>query len=252
MTSSSASFVGCASHSAERQPVPRIQSPRRGCERTRSSASASVSTPSSRTSRWASDQVGKWTCESVNAGSTQRPRRSTTSGLGRAVSCVPTPPAIRSPAMASARARGSAGSIVRTTPFSRIMGGDCSVERREHDRPRRGERQRFRGREEFLFQSTRAARLLGGHGGRTSSPGLRTRPASASACSAAIRRAVLMWRSSATTTPWWTLSTRPRWPPAARRTAPPGIRAHYHENYYGAFVHDADGNNIEAVCQKPQ
>jgi len=33
---------------------------------------------------------------------------------------------------------------------------------------------------------------------------------------------------------------------------PPGIRAHYHENYYGAFVHDADGNNIEAVCQKPQ
>jgi catechol 2,3-dioxygenase-like lactoylglutathione lyase family enzyme len=32
----------------------------------------------------------------------------------------------------------------------------------------------------------------------------------------------------------------------------PGIRAHYHENYYGAFVHDPDGNNIEAVCQKPQ
>jgi catechol 2,3-dioxygenase-like lactoylglutathione lyase family enzyme len=33
---------------------------------------------------------------------------------------------------------------------------------------------------------------------------------------------------------------------------PPGIRAHYHENYYAAFVHDADGNNIEAVCQAPQ
>jgi catechol 2,3-dioxygenase-like lactoylglutathione lyase family enzyme len=32
----------------------------------------------------------------------------------------------------------------------------------------------------------------------------------------------------------------------------PGIRAHYHEHYYGAFVLDADGNNIEAVCQKPQ
>ncbi len=32
----------------------------------------------------------------------------------------------------------------------------------------------------------------------------------------------------------------------------PGIRAHYHENYYGAFVLDADGNNIEAVCQQPQ
>jgi catechol 2,3-dioxygenase-like lactoylglutathione lyase family enzyme len=32
----------------------------------------------------------------------------------------------------------------------------------------------------------------------------------------------------------------------------PGIREHYHEHYYGAFVLDADGNNIEAVCQKPQ
>jgi len=33
---------------------------------------------------------------------------------------------------------------------------------------------------------------------------------------------------------------------------PPGLRTHYHEHYYGAFVLDADGNNIEAVCQKPQ
>jgi catechol 2,3-dioxygenase-like lactoylglutathione lyase family enzyme len=31
----------------------------------------------------------------------------------------------------------------------------------------------------------------------------------------------------------------------------PGIRAHYHPNYYGAFVRDADGHNIEAVCHKP-
>jgi catechol 2,3-dioxygenase-like lactoylglutathione lyase family enzyme len=31
----------------------------------------------------------------------------------------------------------------------------------------------------------------------------------------------------------------------------PGLRPHYHENYYGAFVHDADGNNIEAVCHTP-
>lgn len=27
----------------------------------------------------------------------------------------------------------------------------------------------------------------------------------------------------------------------------PGVREHYHPNYYGAFVHDPDGNNIEAV-----
>lgn len=28
----------------------------------------------------------------------------------------------------------------------------------------------------------------------------------------------------------------------------PGVRAHYHPAYYGAFVLDPDGNNIEAVC----
>jgi catechol 2,3-dioxygenase-like lactoylglutathione lyase family enzyme len=33
---------------------------------------------------------------------------------------------------------------------------------------------------------------------------------------------------------------------------PPGIRAHYHPTYYGAFVLDADGNNVEAVCHKPE
>ncbi len=28
----------------------------------------------------------------------------------------------------------------------------------------------------------------------------------------------------------------------------PGLRPHYHPNYYGAFVLDPDGHNIEAVC----
>jgi catechol 2,3-dioxygenase-like lactoylglutathione lyase family enzyme len=32
----------------------------------------------------------------------------------------------------------------------------------------------------------------------------------------------------------------------------PGIRKNYHPNYYGAFVLDPDGHNIEAVCQSPQ
>lgn len=32
----------------------------------------------------------------------------------------------------------------------------------------------------------------------------------------------------------------------------PGIRAHYHPNYYGAFVLDPDGSNIEAVCHRPE
>jgi predicted lactoylglutathione lyase len=32
----------------------------------------------------------------------------------------------------------------------------------------------------------------------------------------------------------------------------PGLRPHYHPNYYGAFVIGPDGHNIEAVCHKPE
>lgn len=31
----------------------------------------------------------------------------------------------------------------------------------------------------------------------------------------------------------------------------PALRPHYHPNYYGAFVFDPDGNNVEAVCHRP-
>jgi catechol 2,3-dioxygenase-like lactoylglutathione lyase family enzyme len=31
----------------------------------------------------------------------------------------------------------------------------------------------------------------------------------------------------------------------------PGKRALYHPDYYGAYVLDPDGNNIEAVCHRP-
>jgi catechol 2,3-dioxygenase-like lactoylglutathione lyase family enzyme len=37
-----------------------------------------------------------------------------------------------------------------------------------------------------------------------------------------------------------------------RDNGPPGIRTHYDPNYYGAFVFDPDGHNIEAVCRRPQ
>ncbi|HST37282.1 MAG TPA: VOC family protein [Allosphingosinicella sp.] len=35
-----------------------------------------------------------------------------------------------------------------------------------------------------------------------------------------------------------------------RDNGAPGLRPHYHPNYYGAFVLDPDGLNIEAVCHK--
>ena len=36
-----------------------------------------------------------------------------------------------------------------------------------------------------------------------------------------------------------------------RDNGAPGLRPHYHPNYYGAFVLDPDGHNIEAVCHNP-
>ena len=37
-----------------------------------------------------------------------------------------------------------------------------------------------------------------------------------------------------------------------RDNGKPGLRKEYHPTYYGAFVIDLDGNNIEAVCHKPE
>ena len=37
----------------------------------------------------------------------------------------------------------------------------------------------------------------------------------------------------------------------ARDNGPPGLRPHYHADYYAAFVLDPDGHNVEAVCHAP-
>jgi len=37
-----------------------------------------------------------------------------------------------------------------------------------------------------------------------------------------------------------------------RDNGAPGPRPHYHPDYYGAFVLDPDGHNIEAVCHEPE
>lgn len=38
----------------------------------------------------------------------------------------------------------------------------------------------------------------------------------------------------------------------AQDNGAPGLRTLYHPNYYGAFVLDPDGHNIEAVCHSPE
>lgn len=37
-----------------------------------------------------------------------------------------------------------------------------------------------------------------------------------------------------------------------RDNGAPGLRTHYHPAYFGAFVLDPDGHNIEAVCHVPE
>jgi catechol 2,3-dioxygenase-like lactoylglutathione lyase family enzyme len=37
----------------------------------------------------------------------------------------------------------------------------------------------------------------------------------------------------------------------AKDNGAPGLRPHYHANYYGAFVIDPNGLNLEAVCHAP-
>ena len=38
----------------------------------------------------------------------------------------------------------------------------------------------------------------------------------------------------------------------AADNGPPGLRPQYHPNYYGAFVIDPNGINLEAVCHAPE
>jgi hypothetical protein len=48
----------------------------------------------------------------------------------------------------------------------------------------------------------------------------------------------------------WMSSTMQRWLLEEKTMA--GPRPHYHKDYYGAFVLDPDGHNVEAVCREPR
>jgi catechol 2,3-dioxygenase-like lactoylglutathione lyase family enzyme len=38
----------------------------------------------------------------------------------------------------------------------------------------------------------------------------------------------------------------------AKCEGPPGLRSHYHENYFGAYFRDPDGNKICVACHAPE
>ena len=115
--------------SARRRPSRRCASRARGATRpgTRSARRGSARAPRRATrSRRGSPAAaraprsGSARARRSSRATTTRPPRSTTSGEASAVSWTPTPPAIHSPAIASARCVGICGSSVRMRPFSRI------------------------------------------------------------------------------------------------------------------------------------
>src|SRR5256714_6765185 len=246
VTRSSASFVGSTEgfHSPLRQPNPRSQRPSGpgpAAWATRATASSSERAPWSRTSRRATDQVGKWTCASLRPGRTQRPPRSTRSGLGSAVSCVPTPPATHSPAIASARATGRLESIVLTTPFSRITVENLDVF--DHVTIRVSDLDASRRFSDLVFAELglEGLRVEGGHFVEWNDFSI----SQASAERPVTRRLHVGFvaPSRAHVDGFWRTLTSAGYPDEGR----PGLRPQYREDYYGAFVLDPDGNSMEAV-----
>ena len=61
-----------------------------------------------------------------------------------------------------------------------------------------------------------------------------------------------MWRSPRKRAPKSIRFYRAALAAGGRDNGAPGLRLDYHKHYYGAFVLDPDGNNIEAVCHRPE
>ena len=118
------------------------------------------------------------------------------------------------------------------------------------------DRQRLRQEQGVLCQGARAARLQGDDGvpaeqtGRRLPPGSAT-PSPISGCRGpAARRPASTSPSPPRAAPPSTRSTRRRWRRADATTGRRARRA-LSPHYYGAFVLDPDGHNIEAVCHYP-
>ena len=60
-------------------------------------------------------------------------------------------------------------------------------------------------------------------------------------------KVIPVWKVTARKSP--TVSPRPH---GGTDNGAPGLREHYHPNYYGAFVIGPDGHNFEAVCHRAE
>ena len=122
----------------------------------------------------------------------------------------------------------------------------------------RHHRFRFRRLEGLLRQGDGAARRVAADDGaagihrRRQGRRLWARPADLlDAARASGRRTTSTSPSPRAAGPRSTPSTPRRSPPAAATMAGRDCGRMYHPNYYGAFVFDPDGNNVEAVCHDP-
>ena len=66
-----------------------------------------------------------------------------------------------------------------------------------------------------------------------------------------VERSPRTWRSPAPDRPTVDAFHEAARAAGGRDNGAPGVREIYHPNYYGAFVLDPDGHNIEAVCHSP-
>jgi hypothetical protein len=65
------------------------------------------------------------------------------------------------------------------------------------------------------------------------------------------RAASCTWLWKRRIAPPWTAFHREALVAGGIDNGAPGLRRYYHPDYYGAFVLDPDGHNIEAVCREP-
>jgi catechol 2,3-dioxygenase-like lactoylglutathione lyase family enzyme len=153
---------------------------------------------------------------------------------------VPTPPATSSPAIASARATGRLGSIVRTTPFSRITGENLDVF--DHVTVRMSDPAASRRFYDLLFEALEFSDAPHENEDFVEWDDFSLLPVADEPPTRRLHVGFVA-RSRKQVDGFWARLTGAGY----RDDGAPGLRPQYSESYYGAFVLDPDGNSIEAV-----
>jgi ribonuclease HI len=195
--------------------------------------------------------VNEWAAGWERRGWRRKGGRSRTSS--RCSACGRSPRRTRTSAALDPRARRLEVERVRRRALERLhaRARDGPYQEDENDRPHRLARNGLRA-QQALLRAERSRhsgyKLIMEFADSVAGFGAEARPTSGSRPA---RRRRSTSRSARRTARPSMPSTARRSPPAGRDNGAPGLRPEYHPNYYGAFVLDPDGNNVEAVCHQP-